>query len=187
MESKANIYRVLRQTYSFMTAAHAWACAQAEIDLVRRVQATGFEWQTDARYNEFATWEEAGFTLTARKELDELGWELVGRDFLGTFQELWAPHAIHHSDDPRILTWFVPAEPDYRHENYRRARSYGDDWHYVDVVVTASREGVVLGEARLCGIESDSDESHFTTVAFEQADEAIAFAHTALKNLCGCH
>lgn len=187
MQSKANIYRELRQKYAYMRASHAWACAQVQLELTQRIRRTGFEWQTDARYNESASWEEAGFSLTARKELDELGWDLVGRDTLGQFQDAWAPHAIHHSDAPRILTWFVPAEPEYRHENYRRACSYGDDWHYVDVVVTASREGIVLGESRLCGIESDSHESYFTEVAFEQANDAIALANSALRKLCGCH
>lgn len=60
-----------------------------------------------------------------------------------------------------------------------------DDWHYVGVIVTASRAGVELGSASLWGIEG-GDEDYVVEVGAELVTEAINAAQTKLAQLCLC-
>lgn len=60
-----------------------------------------------------------------------------------------------------------------------------DQWCYVGVVVTASRNDVELGSASLWGIESDAGE-YLVIIANELADEAIEEARAKLATLCQC-
>lgn len=57
-----------------------------------------------------------------------------------------------------------------------------DEWTYVGVVVTVSREGVELAEASLWGIESDA-ESYILEVANELIHEAINESLKTIKQL----
>lgn len=60
--------------------------------------------------------------------------------------------------------------------DYERLRDWCEDrWHWVGVVVEASRAGVKLGHASLWGIESDAGD-YLADVAAGLADEAIADA-----------
>lgn len=60
-----------------------------------------------------------------------------------------------------------------------------DDWYYVGVIVTASREGIELGSASLWGIESDA-EDYLVEVANELAEQAVEEAQAKLARLCAC-
>lgn len=70
--------------------------------------------------------------------------------------------------------------------DFERLRGWcNDEWHYVGVVVTASRDGIDLGSASLWGIESDAGD-YLDEVATELLDEALADARTTLESLCRC-
>jgi len=84
----------------------------------------------------------------------------------------------------------------YVHNDMVRLRSlHRGDWDYVGVIVTASRNGIKLGNASVWGIErygrntpgfdrqSDS-EAYFTETARELAIEAISEAKNAIGTLC---
>lgn len=60
-----------------------------------------------------------------------------------------------------------------------------DEWYYVAVVLSVSRNGITLDEhaASLCGIESDSGK-YLTDTANELVDEALAVGRAKLKALC---
>lgn len=64
-----------------------------------------------------------------------------------------------------------------------------DEWFYCGVVLSVSREGIVLCEhaASLWGVEANypgSDNSYLTEVANELLPEALAEARAALARLC---
>lgn len=67
--------------------------------------------------------------------------------------------------------------------DFERLRAWcNDQWSYVGVIVTASRNGIDLGRASLWGIESDAGD-YLLTVANELADDAIATARDAIAAL----
>ncbi len=181
-------YRQLRtQGYPAALALHV---ARHQARLHARIGALGLEWDEE-HYRPVARWRQEGFDLVARRQVDENGWWIHG-DEIGTFSNDWAPGAVRHRGERGEYPWFIPADPERRHALYERARAYGRTWWYETLEVQAWRAGVVLGEASLSGIESDSDEIYFTEAALELADEAIAEARATLKRLCqvhedGCH
>lgn len=182
-------YRTLRRNLT-VPAAHALRNARAEARFRTHLAEIGFAWQQDRHYNRFATWTEEGFDLRARIVDDEDGWWTSGVDSLGKFVDRWQPGAIrHHRAGRNECQWFLPVNPEYGHEDYRRACAYGRDWWYVGVVVTASRAGVKLGEAALWGIdyEPGGDDDYLAETALEKASEAIHEATRKLAELCGCH
>jgi hypothetical protein len=65
-----------------------------------------------------------------------------------------------------------------------------DEWRWVGVVVTATRDGIELGRASLWGIESEdypgSDGSYLIEVANELTGEALNDATAQLARLCDC-
>lgn len=65
-----------------------------------------------------------------------------------------------------------------------------DDWFYVGVIVTASRNGVKLGEASLWGVDCNypgpRGNAYLLEVANEIAGEAISEARSKLATLCEC-
>lgn len=65
-----------------------------------------------------------------------------------------------------------------------------DEWRYVGIAVTASREGVELGRASLWGVEADHPadpyNEYLQTVANEIAGEAMSEAREMLARLCNC-
>jgi hypothetical protein len=70
--------------------------------------------------------------------------------------------------------------------DFERLRAWcNDEWYYVAVVLSVSRNGIMLDRyaASLCGIESDSGE-YLTEVANELADEALDVGRAKLKELC---
>lgn len=66
---------------------------------------------------------------------------------------------------------------------YRLRDWCNDEWCYVGVVVTASREGLELGSASLWGIESDAGD-YLTEIANELIDEAMEEAKATISRLC---
>lgn len=88
-------------------------------------------------------------------------------------------YAAHRATFPSARAYAAnAARADYE---YLRAWC-NDDWHYVGVIVTASRNGIELGEASLWGIES-SDSSYLLETANELADEALTDARAAIAAL----
>lgn len=70
--------------------------------------------------------------------------------------------------------------------DFERLRAWcTDEWHWLGVVVTASRNGIELGRDSLWGIESDAGE-YLREVADDLAAQAIAEAREALADLCEC-
>ena len=181
-------YRQLRtQGYP---AALALRIARNQARLHAWIAELGLEWDKE-NYQPVARWRQDGFNIIARRLVDEDGWWVHGDEF-GEFTDQWAPGAVRHRGERGEYRWFVPADPEQRHSLYERARTYGRTWWYETLEVQAWRAGVLLGEASLSGIESDSDEDYFTETALELADEAIAEGRAALKRLCqvhdgGCH
>lgn len=67
--------------------------------------------------------------------------------------------------------------------DFERLRRWcNDQWNYVGVVVTVSREKVELGSASLWGIESDAGD-YLTETALELLPDALAEAVKAARNL----
>lgn len=158
--------------------------------LAARIKETGFEWKEDRYCHRFACWKEDGFDLRARIVDDSDGWWEHGTDTIGKFISRWQSGAIrHHGAGRNECQWFLPANPECGREDYRRACSYGRDWWYVGVEVTASRSGVELGEASLWGIEYEisGDDGYLTETALDLASEARLEAASKLQELCGCH
>jgi hypothetical protein len=166
-----------------VSGALAWV--RQAVQLHRRLGELRFAWGRNLAGERYAAWEQDEFELTATIVGDPDGWHSVGLDALGEFTDRWRPGAVRHPrGDHRTYRWFIPVDPKIRHSTYRRACEYGYDWSYVAVVVRARRHGVLLGEARLGGIESDADEDFFSATALDLAHEAIARARFTVRELC---
>lgn len=158
--------------------------------LAARLAEIGFAWREDRRHHRFAAWTQDGFDLRVRVVDDDEGWWTQGEPTLGRFIPGWQPGTVrHHRGDRNACGWFLPANPDYAHQDYRRACAYGRDWWYVGVEAAASRAGVESGRASLWGIdfEPGGDDAHLTETALELASEAVREAAAKLRLLCGCH
>lgn len=158
--------------------------------LEARLAEIGFAWREDRRRHRVAAWTQDGFDLRVRVVDDEEGWRTQGESTLGRFIPGWQPGAVrHHRGDRNAYGWFLPANPEYAHQDYRRACAYGRDWWYVGLEATASRLGIELGRAALWGIdfESGGDGDHLTETALELASEAVREAAAKIHSLCGCH
>lgn len=59
-----------------------------------------------------------------------------------------------------------------------------DEWHYIGVIVTASRNGIELGNASLWCIESHSDD-YIESVIADLTEEAIDKANATIATLFG--
>lgn len=192
MQTQAQIYRSARHQHPALPALSAWQHAGQKLEVDRWIARVGFAWN-DAIAPRYARWREAGFDIEACLETDEHGWDLVGVDTIGEFQNRWVPGAIAHDRfNHRVLDWFVPANasyaqahPVYGQAQYKRACAYGHDWDYLVLTVKAIRADVELGVAVLGGIESDSDEDFVTESVFDLTAEAIQTAGLKLRELCG--
>ena len=115
---------------------------------------------------------------------------------LGTFDD--APrskYAIRHSKgDHRVMDWFNPNWENYKgctqkeireycRQDYQRAKSYGQEWGYVGIIVTASLENVELGNASLWGIEDDGGDDYIATTEKDLILDAIHDAEANLAKL----
>ena len=70
----------------------------------------------------------------------------------------------------------------YVQEDYKRAKSMGDTWTPVGIVVMVYRQGVELAEESCWGFESD-DKKYLAHEAADLADTALAEAKTKLAAL----
>lgn len=61
-----------------------------------------------------------------------------------------------------------------------------DDWYYIEVTVTAHKNGIELGRASLWGIESDALDYILDDVVPDLVAEAIETAEQAIQGLCLC-
>lgn len=192
MQTQAQIYRSVRYQHPALPALSAWQHAGQKLEVDRWTTRVGFAWN-DSIAPRYARWCESGFDVEARLEADEHGWDRVGVDTIGEFQNRWVPGAIAHDRfNNRVLDWFVPANaryaqahPAYGQAQYKRACAYGRDWEYRVLTVKAIRADVELGVAVLGGIESDSDEDFVTGSVFDLTVEAIQTAGLKLRELCG--
>jgi hypothetical protein len=184
-KTMSQTYRELRKAGH--TAMGALLLLRQRAALRQRLDALGFSWR-ESRGMPVAKWTQDGFDMSARVVFDEDGWWMCGIDTVGQFSDRHVPGAIRHRrGDSRSHKWFIPVNPEYGQEDYRRACDYGTAWHYCQLLVTASKAGVVLGGSTLCGIESDSGEDFFAETALDCADQAISEARAKLMQLCGCH
>lgn len=188
MKQVPETYRTCRRHLA-VPAIHALRYAREHAKLMARIAETGFEWKEDRHYHRYASWQEAGFDLDARIFVEGDGWWTYGVGDIGRFVTKRQPGTIRHRNAGRNeCQWFLPANPENGHEDYRRACSYGEKWWYVGVEVTASRAGIALGGAELWGIDYEPGvDGCLTETAFELASEAISNATSKLQNLCGCH
>lgn len=68
-------------------------------------------------------------------------------------------------------------------DDFKRLKNWcNNEWHYVGAVVTASRDGIELGNASLWGIESDAGD-YLLEVANELAPEALEQARGTIDRL----
>ena len=121
MQTQAQIYRSVRHKQSALPALSAWQHAGQKLEVDRWIARVDFEWN-DPIAPRFARWRESGFDIEACLETDEHGWDLVGVDTIGEFQNRWVPGAIAHDRfNNRVLDWFVPANASYAqaHPVYR--------------------------------------------------------------------
>lgn len=58
-----------------------------------------------------------------------------------------------------------------------------DNWHYMGLIVTASKHGIKLASASVWGIESTSGDDYFLEVANDLAADAIFEARAAIESL----
>jgi hypothetical protein len=189
MNTQNHTYRFYRRNFA-VPASHALRMMRDQAALAAQMDALGFRWQKDRHYNPFAEWQQDGFTLRATVHADENGWWDCGVSDIGEFISKWRPGAIkHRHGDRNRCDWFLPVNPEYGREDYRRACAFGKDWWYVFVKVKASRADVILADEALYGIdyEPGGDDRYLTETALELADQAIATAQKKLQVLCGCH
>jgi len=189
MNIQAETYRTFRRDLT-VPALHALRSVRSQAALAARMEAVGFRWREGRHFNLFAEWEDQGFTLRATVVIDEDGWWDRGVFTVGQFAAQWQRGAIkHRHGGPNSCPWFLPANPEYDHEDYRRACAYGKDWWYVQVNVEAFRSGVKLAEATLCGIDYDpcGDDNRLAEEAIDLAEQAVGEAQDKLRQLCGCH
>jgi hypothetical protein len=130
------------------------------------------------------TFQREGFTLEVSLTYDEHG----GPEWLGRFTDNWGPDAIDHHEHSDYSTrnhprWFIPANPEYGMEDYKRADSFGHEWNLLDMRVTASRCGIELGDATVGSIESDGGSDYFESYIEELTVEALSEANDALDAL----
>ena len=160
---------------------------------------------SDIKFNDhylegFAKWKQNGFDMRAVILPDEYS---DGKDYLGKYESVkrhvslpGGRRVVEKPDSQgRYLLygcgrgwdhyWFTPdSDDEYGLQNAKRMFEWlNDEWSYVGVKVTASLDGVVLGENSLWGVESDSnehggDEDYFAEVAGDCAYEAIHEAKT---------
>lgn len=119
-----------------------------------------------------------GFTLTARIVHDEIS------DTPGERDDGFWP-----SKDKNAAGYVLPANFDAEMDKAQHAMDawHRDEWWYVGVVVTASREGVELAHESLWGIDCNypgSDNSYLTEVANDLATEAVMAARAKIAKLC---
>lgn len=75
---------------------------------------------------------------------------------------------------------------EYVMRDYKRAVKLGEDWCFLNLDVTVYKDGVELGSASLCGVESDSDDGYIDETVLGLIPEAILEAKRTLKKLCSC-
>lgn len=106
-------------------------------------------------------------------------------DYAETIREAkrdgWGPREKFNGESERQRTARAVQEA------WRFLKSWCDDeWHYVGIVVTVSREEIELGAARTYGLECNapaSDNSHLLEAANEVLTEALANARDKLAKL----
>lgn len=182
-------YRALRK--QGVPAYNAILLVRQRQKIMEKIVATGFQWDDSSPFTErHAVWHEQGFRLEAETITDKNGWWTIGEAEYGRFTMTWRPGAIRHAPDGTMqIPWFIPAsdDPEEGRRQYKKAASYGDEWWYVVLHVKAVRNGIVLGDAYLGGIEltwSEDNEWILASLAFETAQDAIKEAQYNLKALC---
>ncbi len=148
-----------------------------------------------------AEWERDGlrFVATIRDDDD------YDTSWLGEFTDTYRDGAIEHvSVEPHAYKWFVPARSHaeqvrglvamkysrraakglatrYVRADYERARTYGDRWQGVGIVVEAFHgdSETPCTDASMWGIESDSEKRYFRSCAADLADECAGRAKSA--------
>lgn len=189
MRTQVEFYRAFQRQYPDLPPAIAWRHAWHADRIDRWAVYVGLEHGTLVDPCDIC-WDERGYAIRARIEIDESGWDLFGTETIGCFKTDWESGAIEHDRfNNRPLNWFVPAVHGNAGALYRRACSCGDQWHYLTATVVARRAGVDLSAAVQVGIESDkADSDYLIRTVFALNCEAIDRAERKLRELCGlCH
>lgn len=149
-----------------------------------------------------------GFEIRLKSEIDE--WP--DTSWIGTYQDEWTEGAFDRFRGKdgvwREYRYFVPAISYQEHYKGLRDMKYGrtqadllareytrrdfermealDEgaWCFLVLSATAYRNGIELGSASVCGVESDSDEAHHRETFDDLIAEAVDDAKTALAELC---
>jgi len=100
-------------------------------------------------------------------------------DINAAVRDVYAQHRATYPSDRAYAA--AAARSDFE----RLQRWCNGDWYYASLIVTASRDGIELGSASVCGIESDSGD-YMHDIADDLAAEAIDDAREAIKSLCDC-
>jgi len=118
--------------------------------------------------------------IRARPSRSSLAISLAPADDINAaVRDVYAQHRATYPSDRAYAA--AAARSDFE----RLQRWCNGDWYYASLIVTASRDGIELGSASVCGIESDSGD-YMHDIADDLAAEAIDDAREAIKSLCDC-
>lgn len=162
------------------------------------------KFKTDRQGHPQANWKQDGFELSAKVETDDD----TDVSYLGKFVDQWEFGAIKVEGWGRrqYPRFFVPATTvkehreglqgmgyskgiaeemarSHVHADLKLAKSYGDTWDMMQIIVQVMKEGVTLWSARIGGICHD-DDLEWSSIAKELAVEAIEEAKETLERLC---
>lgn len=145
--------------------------------------------------------ERDGYSLRLSLKTDE--WFGTGDANLGEFRSAWVDGCLDRkvegfppgrNEHPYFLPGITEAEhikggaeradaARYARADLARAEGFGVDWVYLSILVSASKQGIELGSASVCGVEDDSGKRYLRETISELASEAISEAADALASL----
>lgn len=111
-----------------------------------------------------------------KKEIKKQIDECPDLDYLGVFSDIFQDGAINHCNNSRQYKYFIPANPEYGKQDYKRMLKYISG-EICDYGISAEAEVEVCGVVQrirsggLWGIASDCDEEEMMEVEKEQMAE----------------
>lgn len=102
--------------------------------------------------------------------------------FLGKYSDIYQEHAIDREVNPRELRYFIPTNPEYGNQDYKRMESYNNDWYMIGIIAKAEVSYCLnsvfkykriesFSSGGLWGIESDSGKDHLNEVKKEELED----------------
>ena len=109
-------------------------------------------------------------------------------DHLGKFSDTWQEGAIEHSEGSRYYRYFIPANPEYGQQEYKRMMEYERGyWSMIGVVAEIYLKDKNYPVARsygLWGVEDDGGKEYLKEIEEEQIEDAEAELRGIKGELC---